>query len=77
MEPVVWVMTPLSENERPPPTWQEKGASLLCCVPGRVSPPLGSRQTEVQGAGVVLEDPGMRPHTVRRFKMFTSPSLGE
>lgn len=77
-EPAVWVMTPLSENKHVPlPHGRRKARLLPCCVPGRVSPPLGSRQREIQGAGVVLEGPGMLPHTIRQFEMFASTSLGD
>ena len=77
-EPAVWVMTPLSENKRVPlPCGRRKAHLPPSCVPGRVSPPLGSRQREIQGAGVVLEVPGMLPHTVRRFEIFASTLLGD
>ena len=61
-EPAVWVMIPLSENKRVPlPRGRRKAHLSPSCVLGRVSPPLGSRQREIQGAGVVLKGPGCSP----------------
>ena len=77
-EPAVWVMIPLSENKRVPlPRGRRKAHLSPSCVLGRVSPPLGSRQREIQGAGAVLKGPRMLPCTVRSFEMFASTTLGD